>query len=94
MQLVVSRACCVSGVAETRAGVLAKGDALDGMQLICGLAAQHQPPPILLHLQCTSKWVSRGWNIALMPGSPLQQRSAPCSDPMTFYPSTRKPPPP
>lgn len=93
MQLVASRARCVSGVAETRAGMLAKGDALDGMQLICGLAAQHQPPRILLHLQCTFKWVSRGWNLDAT-GSPLQQRSAPCSDSMTFDPSTRKPPPP
>ncbi len=59
MQLVAGRARCVNGVGEARAAALAKGDALDGMQLICGLAAQHQPPTILLHLQCTSKGVSR-----------------------------------
>lgn len=51
MQLVAGSSCCISGgVAQAGSRVLAKGCALDGMQLLRGIIPEHQPPPILLDL--------------------------------------------
>ena len=51
MQLVAGSSGRISGgVAQAGSRVLAKGRALDGMQLLCGIIPQHQPPPVLLDL--------------------------------------------
>jgi len=52
MQLVASSSLFISSsVAQACGCMLAKGGTLDGMQLLSGVISQHQPPPILFHLQ-------------------------------------------